>query len=74
MKKSASANTKGILNEDIEKSTRTEIDKPRIFTLSSKMLSKYQTTILLCDLKFTPTRKHNNIELKSNIQNYTRKL
>ena len=74
LKKSASTTTKGISNEDNEKCTGTEIDKPRIFTLSSKMLSTYQTTILLRDLRFIPTPKRNNIELKSKIQNYTRKL
>ena len=35
-------------------------------------LPRYQTNILWCGLKFTPTLKCNNIELKSNIQNYTR--
>ena len=42
--------------------------------LSSKTLSKCQTNILLRGLKFIPTTKHNNIELKSNIQNYTRRF
>ena len=74
MKKSASTTTKGMSNEDNEKSTGTEIVKPKIFNLSSKTLSRYQTTILLRGLKFTPTPKRNNIELKSNIQNYTRRL
>ena len=67
MKKSAST-AKGISNEDNEKNTRTEIVKPKIFNLSSKTLSRYQTNILLCGLKFTPTPKRNNIELKSNIK------
>ena len=66
MKKSASTTTKGMSNEDNEKSTGTEIVKPKIFNLSSKTLSRYQTAILLCSLKFTPTPKRNNIELKSN--------
>ena len=57
-----------MLKEDNEKSTETEIVKPKIFNLSSKMLPTYQTNILLCGLKFTPTPKRNNIELKSNIQ------
>ena len=61
-------------NEGKEKNTGTEIIKPKIFNLSSKTLSKYETNILLCGLKFTPTPKRNNIELKSNIQNYTRRL
>ena len=37
-------------------------------------MSRYQTTILLRSLKFTPTPKRNNIELKSNIQNYMCRL
>ena len=41
--------------------------------LSSKTLSSCQTNILLRGLKFTPTPKRNNIELKSNIQNYARR-
>ena len=35
---------------------------------------RYQTNILLWGLKFTPTPKPNNIELKSNKQNYTLRL
>ena len=74
MKKSASTATKGMSNDDNEKSTGTEIVKPKMFNFSSKTLSRYQTTIFLRGLKFTPTPKRNNIELKSNIQNYTRRL
>ena len=48
--------------------------KNRLSNLSSKRFSRYQTNILLRGLKFTPTTKHNNIELKSNIQSYTHKL
>ena len=69
MKKSARTTTKGMSNEDNEKSTRTEIVKPKILNLSGKTLSRYQTTILLRSLKFTLVPKRNNIELKSNIQN-----
>ena len=61
-------------NKENEKSTGTETVKPKIFNLLSKTLSRYQTNILLHDLKFTPTPKRNNIELKANIQNYTRRL
>ena len=61
-------------NEDKEKNTGTEIVKPKIFNLPSKTLSRYQTNILLRGLEFTPTPKPSNIELKSNIQNYTRRL
>ena len=63
MKKSPSTTTKGMANEDKEKSTGTEIVKPKIFNLSSKTLFRYQTNVLLCDLKFTPTPKRNNINL-----------
>ena len=72
MKISASTATKRMSNKDEEKNTGTEVVKPKIFNLSSKMLLRYQTNILLHDLKFTPTPKRNNIELKSNIQYYTR--
>ena len=66
MKKSASTTTKGMSNEDKQKNTETEIVKPKIFNLSSKTLSRYQTNILLRSLKFRTTSKHNNIKLKSN--------
>ena len=59
-------------NKDKEKNTGTEIVKPKIFNLSSKTLSRYQTDILLHGLKFTPTAKRDYIELS--IQNYTRRL
>ena len=42
--------------------------------MSSKTLSRYQTNVLLRSLKFTPTPKRNNIELKSNTQNYRLRL
>ena len=74
MKKSASTATKGMSNESNEKSTATEIVKPKIFNLSGKTLSRHQTNILLRGLKFTPTYKRNNIGLKSNIQNFTRRM
>ena len=74
MKKSASTTKKGMPKEDKEKNNRTEIVKPKIFNLSSKTFSRYQTNILLRGLKFTTTPKRNNIELKSNIQNYTCRL
>ena len=61
-------------NQDEEKNARIEIVKPRIFNLSSKTFSRYEIPILLCSLKFTPKPKRNNIELKSNIQNSTRRL
>ena len=61
-------------NEDKEKNTGTEVAKAKIFNLLSKTLFRYQTSFLLRGLKFTRTRKGNNIELKSNIQNYRRRL
>ena len=74
MKKSASTPAKGMSNEGNDKSTVIEILKPKIFNLSSKTLSRHQTNILSRGLKLTPTPKRNNIELKSNIQNYMRRL
>ena len=71
MKKSASTTTKKILNENKEKNAIAQIFKPKIFNLSSKNLSRYQTNIPLLGLKFTSTAKPNNIERKSDIQNYT---
>ena len=47
MKKSVSQTPKQILNQDKEKKARTQIVKPKMFDLSSKMLSRYQTNILL---------------------------
>ena len=47
MKKNASTTTKEMSNEDKEKNAGTEIVKPKIFNLSSKTLSRYQTNILL---------------------------
>ena len=47
MKKSASTTAKEMSNKDKEKNARTEIVKPKIFNLSSKTLSRYQTNILL---------------------------
>ena len=52
---------------DKEKSTGTEIVKPKILNLSSKNLSRYQTNIFFRGLKVTPTPKRNNIEVKSDI-------
>ena len=68
MKKNASTTKKEMSNRDKEKNIRTEILKPNIFDLSSKSLSRYRINTLLCDLKFTPTPKCNNIEVKSNKQ------
>ena len=48
--------------------------RPKMFNLTSKTLSRYQTNILLCKLKFTPTPQRNNIELKSNIKSYKHRV
>ena len=74
MKKCATTTTKEMSNQDEEKNDRTQIVKPKILNLLSKTFSSYQINILLRGLKFTPTPNRNNIELKSNIQNYTRWL
>ena len=74
MKKNASTTTKGMSNKDNEKNTGTETVNPKIFNFSSRTLSKYQPAIFLRGLKFTTIPKRNNTELKSNIQNYTRRL
>ena len=60
--------------QDEEKNPSAQIVRPKIFILQSKTLSRYHTNILLHGLKFTPTSKRNNIEFKSNIENYTRRL
>ena len=65
--KSASTTIKEMLNLDKEKNARTKIVKPKIFNLSDKMFSRYQANNLLRGLKFTPTPKCNNTELKSKI-------
>ena len=60
-------------NQDKKKNARTQIVKPNIF-LSIERISRNQINIILNGLKFTYTPKCNNIELKSNIDNYTWKL
>ena len=61
-------------NKDEEKNARKQIFIQKCLNLSSKTLSKYQTNVLLRGLKSTPTSKRSNIEIKSNIQNYMRRL
>ena len=60
-------------NKDREKNARTQTVKLKI-NFSSEKQSGYRSNILLRGLKFTPTLKHNNIELKSNLQSYTHRL
>ena len=74
MKKSANATTKEMSNKDEEKNARKQIFIQKCLNLSSKTLSKYQTNVLLRGLKSTPTSKRSNTEIKSNIQNYMRRL
>ena len=47
---------------------------PKIINLSSKSLTERQINFLRRELKFTPTPKTDTIELKSDIQEFTRKL
>ena len=56
------------------KNCQNTIVKPKIFHLSSKMLSRYQTKIFLRALKFTHIPKRNNSELKFNMQNNMHRL
>ena len=46
----------------------------KIINISSKPLTERQITLLRSGLKFTPTPKPNIIELKSDTQEFTRKL
>ena len=52
-----------MLSEDKRRNARTEIVKPRYFILSSKTLFRYETNILLRDLKFKPTHMQKNLNL-----------
>ena len=61
-------------HQDEEENAKTQIVKPKLFNLSSKTFSSYQTNILLRGSKYTPTPNRNNIELTPNIQSYTRRL
>ena len=61
-------------HQDEEENAKTQIVKPKLFNLSSKTFSSYQTKILLHGSKYTPTPNRNNIELAPNIQSYTRRL
>ena len=57
-----------------KKNTRTQVYKPKLFNLSRKKLTRYHANILLRGFKFKPIPMHNNIELKSNIQDYMRRF
>ena len=59
-------------NENKESNPEQRLSNYKYF--SSKRLFRYQTNTLLLCLKFTLRCKRNNIELKSNIQNYTSSL
>ena len=48
--------------------------KPKIFNLSSKILSQQHVNDLRRGLKFTPTPLPNKIELINDVQQFSRKL
>ena len=48
--------------------------KPKIFNLSSKVLSQQHVDDLRRGLKFTPTPLPNKIELINDVQQFSRKL
>ena len=48
--------------------------KPKIFNLANKVLSQQHVNVLRKGLKFTPTPLPNKIELKNDIQQFSRKL
>ena len=48
--------------------------KPKTFNLSNKVLSQQHVNVLRTGLKFTPTPVPNKIELKSDVQQFSRKL
>ena len=48
--------------------------KPKIFNLSNKALSQQHVNVLRRGLRFTPTPLPNKIELKSDVQQFSRKI
>ena len=59
------------------KNNHTEENKfiqPKLFNLSNTTLSKCQTSILLRDLKFTPTPESNSIQLECDLKTFAHKL
>ena len=48
--------------------------KPKIYNLSHKVLSQQHVNVLRRGLKFTPTPLPNKIELKNDVQQFSRKL
>ena len=50
------------------------MDKPKIFNLSNKVLSQQHVNVLRRGLKFTPTPLPNKIELKNDLQQFSRTL
>ena len=80
-KKITKANKKHLTitaDKQVEKQTEEHKEKrimqPKIFNLSKTTLSRYQVGILMRGLNFTPTPSKNHIELKSDVQAFTRKL
>ena len=59
--------TEEMSNQDENKGVLMSITLILNFNFASKRFSRYETNILRRDLKFTPTRNVNNIELKFNI-------
>ena len=57
-----------------ETNKKYQIKQPKVFNLSKLTLSRYQVSILLRGLNFTPTPLRNNVQLKSDIQYFTHKL
>ena len=51
-----------------------KINHPKVVNLSSKILTEPQVSLLLKGLKFTPTPRSNQIELKTDIKEFCRKL
>ena len=50
------------------------MNKPKIFNLSNKVLSQQYVSVLHRGLKFTPNPLPNKIELKNDVQQFSRKL
>ena len=48
--------------------------KPKIFNISNKVLSQQHVKVLRRGLKFTPTPLPNKIELKNDVQQFSRKV
>lgn len=47
---------------------------PKVFNLSNRVLNETEIKLLSKGLKYTPTPRMNNEQLKTDIKEYTRKL